>query len=71
MTALGPDPELCELTAIASQPGAAAQELHSDDTWSAEHARLVTMFLTLHDVGEERAGPTWFIPDTHGKPKGP
>ena len=47
---LGPDAELCELTAVVSEPGAAEQPLHSDGYWSDSTPRLITMFLALHDI---------------------
>ena len=63
---VGRDAELVELTAIASLPGAAAQAVHSDSTWSGTSSkRQVTVFLALHDVLDERAGPTRFVPETH------
>ena len=66
LQALGGDATLCELTAITSEPGAAAQEMHADSAWSAApHPRLITAFLALHDVRDERLGPTRFVPETH------
>ena len=63
---LGPDAELQELTAMISEPGAASQAVHSDDTWSAHGApRRVTLFLALHDIDDEAMGPTRFWPETH------
>ena len=55
--------ELRELQVIVSEPGAAAQDVHSDSNWGTE--RLVTMFIALHDVLDERMGPTRFWPNTH------
>ena len=63
MAALGRDAELRELQVIVSEPGAAAQDVHSDSNWGTE--RLVTMFIALHDVLDERMGPTRFWPNTH------
>ena len=63
--AVGADAERCGLSAIVSDPGAAAQDVHSDAEWSADGPRLVTAFLALHDVLEEELGPTRFIPQTH------
>ena len=65
VAALGRDAELRELQLIVSEPGAAAQEVHSDSNWSADAPRLVTMFVALHDLLDERMGPTFFWPDTH------
>ena len=49
-----------------SEPGAASQAVHSDDTWSAHGApRRVTLFLALHDIDDEAMGPTRFWPETH------
>ena len=63
---LGSDAELQELTAVISEPGAASQAAHSDDTWSAHGApRRVTLFLALHDIDDEAMGPTRFWPETH------
>lgn len=63
--ALGRHAELCELSAITSEPGAASQAVHSDGTWSTSHSRLITMFLALHDILDETMGPTHFWADTH------
>ena len=63
VAALGRDAELRELQVIVSEPGAAAQDVHSDSNWGAP--RLVTMFVALHDVLDERMGPTYFWPSTH------
>ena len=63
VAALGRDAELRELQVIVSEPGAAAQDVHSDSNWGTE--RLVTMFIALHDVLDERMGPTRFWPNTH------
>jgi ectoine hydroxylase-related dioxygenase (phytanoyl-CoA dioxygenase family) len=62
--ALGRDAELRELQVIVSEPGAAAQDVHSDSNWS-DAPRLVTMFVALHDLLDERTGPTYFWPQTH------
>jgi len=62
---LGRDAELRELQVIVSEPGAAAQDVHSDSNWSADASRLVTMFVALHDLLDERMGPTRFWPHTH------
>ena len=61
--ALGRDAELRELQVIVSEPGAAAQDVHSDSNWGVE--RLVTVFIALHDLLDERMGPTRFWPHTH------
>ena len=61
--ALGRDAELRELQVIVSEPGAAAQDVHSDSNWGVE--RLVTVFIALHDLLDERMGPTFFWPNTH------
>lgn len=63
--ALGPDAELCGLTAISSEAATAAQDIHSDAEWSTEDQRLVTIFLAMHDILEEAMGPTRFVPETH------
>ena len=65
LAALGPDAELCELTTITSLPGADAQAMHADGNWGAALPRIVTAFVALHDVLDERAGPTRFCPSTH------
>jgi ectoine hydroxylase-related dioxygenase (phytanoyl-CoA dioxygenase family) len=69
--ALGPDAELCELTAITSEPGASSQPAHSDNHWSPTAPRLITVFVALHDVLDESLGPTHFWPGTHANPGGP
>jgi len=65
VAAVGRDAELRELQVIVSEPGAAAQDVHSDSNWSADAPRLVTMFVALHDLLDERMGPTFFWPNTH------
>ena len=65
VAALGRDAELREVQVIVSEPGAAAQDVHSDSNWSADAPRLVTMFVALHDLLDERMGPTFFWPNTH------
>ena len=65
VAALGRDAELREVQLIVSDPGAAAQDVHSDSNWSADAPRLVTMFVALHDLLDERMGPTYFWPNTH------
>ena len=62
---LGRDAELRELQVIVSEPGAAAQEVHSDSNYDADAPRLVTAFVALHDLLDERMGPTHFWPHTH------
>jgi hypothetical protein len=57
--------ELCELTAVTSEPGAAEQALHADACRSAAAPRLVTLFLALHGVLDEGMGPTRFCLETH------
>eukprot|EP00929_Paragymnodinium_shiwhaense_P035920 TRINITY_DN19322_c0_g1_i1.p1 TRINITY_DN19322_c0_g1~~TRINITY_DN19322_c0_g1_i1.p1 ORF type:complete len:253 (-),score=46.55 TRINITY_DN19322_c0_g1_i1:482-1240(-) len=61
----GHEAELMELTAIISLPGAPAQDIHSDTNFSEEARRQVTMFMALHDILDERIGPTYFCPQTH------
>ena len=61
--ALGRDAELRELQVIVSEPGAAAQDVHSDSSWGA--SRVITAFVALHDLLDERMGPTFFWPNTH------
>ena len=68
VAAVGRDAELRELQVIVSEPGAAAQDVHSDSNWSADAPRLVTMFVALHDLLDERMGPTRFWPSTHAPP---
>ena len=68
VAAVGRDAELRELQLIVSEPGAAAQDVHSDSNWSADAPRLVTMFVALHDLLDERMGPTRFWPNTHAPP---
>ena len=65
VAALGRDAGLCELQVIVSEPGAAAQDVHSDSNWSADAKRLVTIFVALHDLLDERMGPTYYWPNTH------
>ena len=62
---LGRDAELRELQVIVSEPGAAAQDVHSDSSWGA--SRVITAFVALH-VLDERMGPTHFWPQTHAAP---
>ena len=63
VAALGRDAELREIQVIVSEPGAAAQDVHSDSSWGA--SRVITAFVALHDVLDERMGPTFFWPNTH------
>ena len=65
VAALGRDAELRELQVIVSEPGAAAQDVHSDSNYDAAASRLVTVFVALHDLLDERMGPTFFWPNTH------
>ena len=65
VAAVGRDAELRELQVIVSEPGAAAQDVHSDSNYDAAASRLVTMFVALHDLLDERMGPTHFWPNTH------
>ena len=65
VAALGRDAELREVQVIVSEPGAAAQDVHSDSNYDADAPRLVTAFIALHDVLDERMGPTRFWPSTH------
>ena len=65
VAALGRDAELREVQVIVSEPGAGAQDVHSDSNYSANAPRLVTMFVALHDLLDERMGPTYFWPNTH------
>ena len=44
---------------------AAAQDVHSDSNYDADAPRLVTVFVALHDLLDERMGPTRFWPNTH------
>ena len=61
----GVDAVVSEMTAIASDPGAAAQAVHSDGDWREGAPRLVTLFLALHDVLDPSMGPTRYWPRTH------
>lgn len=63
--ALGADAELCGANAIAAEPGAAAQAVHSDGEWAEVAPRVITMFLALHDVVQKDMGATLFFPATH------
>ena len=65
VAAVGRDAELRELQVIVSEPGAAAQDVHSDSNYDAAASRLVTVFVALHDLLDERMGPTRFWPNTH------
>ena len=65
VSALGRGAELCELTAITSDPGATEQGLHADACWTETAPRLITMFLALHDILDEELGPTRFCPAAH------
>ena len=65
VAAVGRDAELRELQVIVSEPGAAAQDVHSDSNYDAAASRLVTVFVALHDLLDERMGPTYFWPNTH------
>ena len=65
VAAVGRDAELRELQVIVSEPGAAAQDVHSDSNYDADAPRLVTVFVALHDLLDERMGPTHFWPHTH------
>jgi hypothetical protein len=65
VSALGRDAELREVQVIVSEPGAAAQDVHSDSNYDADAPRLVTVFVALHDLLDERIGPTRFWPNTH------
>jgi hypothetical protein len=62
---LGANAELCECTVIDAEPGATAQDLHSDGDWSATAPRLITLFIALHDVLDEANGATHYVPETH------
>ena len=66
VSAVGRDAELRELQVIVSEHGAAAQDVHSDSSWGA--SRVITAFVALHDVLDERMGPTHFWPQTHAAP---
>ena len=68
VAALGRDAELRELQVIVSEPGAAAQDVHSDSNFDIHAPRLVTVFIALHDLLDERMGPTRFWPNTHAPP---
>ena len=60
------DAELCELSALVSDPGAGAQNLHPDTqiTGPTAHCALLTAFLALQDVAPEM-GPTEVVPRSH------
>jgi ectoine hydroxylase-related dioxygenase (phytanoyl-CoA dioxygenase family) len=65
--------KLTELTVIVAEPGCEGQALHSDAEFQVlsarshaeDDARVVTMFLPLHDILAEDRGPTLFVPNTH------
>ncbi len=63
--ALGGPPALSEITAIVAAPGTKAQTVHSDSNFEETAPRAITCFLALHDILEERMGPTKFYPSTH------
>ena len=63
--ALGANTELCECTVIEAEPGATAQQLHSDGDWSATAPRLITVFIALHPVLDGAMGATHYVPETH------
>ena len=65
VAALGRDAELREVQVIVSEPGAAAQDVHSDSNYCEDAKRLITMFVALHDLLDECMGPTHFWPNTH------
>jgi len=62
---LGKEAELLEFTMITSEPGASAQDVHSDGCWNEDAPRIVTMFMAMHDILDEKMGPTRFWPGTH------
>ena len=68
VAAVGRDAELREVQVIVSEPGAAAQDVHSDSNFDIHAPRLVTVFIALHDLLDERMGPTRFWPNTHAPP---
>lgn len=65
LATVGQDAKLCELTGIICEPSAASQAVHSDGSWTASGPRLITIFLALHDIVDERMGPTRFYRETH------
>ncbi|CAE7262051.1 unnamed protein product [Symbiodinium sp. CCMP2592] len=62
---VGQDAELREVTAIVSDPGCTAQELHGDNEWAEDEPLVATMFVALQDIADEAMGPTYFCMDTH------
>jgi hypothetical protein len=59
--------QLCELSALVSDPGSARQPLHSDTKWQpATKARVCTCFIALQDV-ELDMGATVMLPRTHNE----
>jgi hypothetical protein len=60
------DAQLCELSALCSDPGAAAQKLHPDTqiAGATAHCALLTLFLALQNVTPEM-GPTEVIPGSN------
>lgn len=58
--------ELCELSALCADPGAAAQDLHPDTQITETHAHcaLLTAFLALQEVRAEM-GPTEVVPGSN------
>ena len=69
---LGPDPGLCELSALSSDPGARRQPLHCDTTDENEDdagvgnvaPHIVSVFLPLSDL-DPSMGPTLMLPGSH------
>merc|ERR1719483_468997 len=61
----GNDAEILEFTMITSEPGAPEQDVHSDGCWNADAPKIVTMFMAMHDILDEKMGPTRFWPGTH------
>jgi ectoine hydroxylase-related dioxygenase (phytanoyl-CoA dioxygenase family) len=64
-SALGPNPELFELSALISDRGAPRQPLHPDTGYSNGTA-IVTAFVALQDVTVEM-GPTFFLAGSHSQ----
>eukprot|EP00965_Chrysotila_dentata_P040997 1359522-Pleurochrysis_carterae.AAC.1 len=60
---LGSHPELYELAALVSDPGAPRQQVHSDTDWATRPIAF-TCFVALQDISHEM-GPTVFLPRTH------
>ena len=53
------------MNAIVSEPGSNCQDVHADGHFNESAPRVLTGFIALHDIVDERLGPTRFWPETH------